>query len=114
MSAWLSEKLSRIKLGGQSENSLRTFEALEFLQLGIHHNTNLEAHLKYLYGCSFAPRMAMNAREALLHEGNGLDAKHAFAFGIDLQTQLAAVQLEDRPSLVKLIPALRAWQATYS
>src|SRR5882762_9871935 len=28
--------------------------------------------------------------------GNGLDAKHAFAFGIDLQTQLAAVQLEDR------------------
>src|ERR1700730_14296038 len=28
--------------------------------------------------------------------GNGLDAKHAFAFGIDLQSQLAAVQLEDR------------------
>src|SRR5438477_2001246 len=27
---------------------------------------------------------------------NGLDAKHAFAFGIDLQSQLAAVQLEDR------------------
>jgi len=45
LSAWLSEKLSRIKLGGQSENSLRTFEALEFLQLGIHHNTNLEATL---------------------------------------------------------------------
>src|ERR1700724_2828204 len=28
--------------------------------------------------------------------GNGLDTKHAFAFGIDLQRQLAAVQLEDR------------------
>src|SRR5258706_1521549 len=28
--------------------------------------------------------------------GNDLDAKDAFAFGIDLQSQLAAVQLEDR------------------
>ena len=28
--------------------------------------------------------------------GNCFDAKHAFAFGIDLQGQLAAVQLEDR------------------
>src|SRR5438132_14386370 len=28
--------------------------------------------------------------------GNRLDAKDAFAFGIDLQGQLAAVQLEDR------------------
>jgi hypothetical protein len=67
LSAWLSEQLSRIKLGSE-RNSLRTFEALEFLQLGIHHNTNLEAYLKYLYRCSFAPRMAMNAREALLHD----------------------------------------------
>jgi hypothetical protein len=69
LSAWLSEKLSRIKLGGQSENSLRTFEALEFLQLGIHHNTNLEAYLTVniciVAGCS---QMAMNAREALLHD----------------------------------------------
>src|SRR5439155_25134711 len=28
--------------------------------------------------------------------GNRFDAKHAFAFGIDLEGQLAAVQLEDR------------------
>ena len=28
--------------------------------------------------------------------GNRFDAKHAFAFGIDLQGQLATVQLEDR------------------
>ena len=28
--------------------------------------------------------------------GNGLDTKHAFAFGIDLERQLATVQLEDR------------------
>lgn len=28
--------------------------------------------------------------------GNGLDAKHTFAFAIDLEGQLAAVQLEDR------------------
>ena len=27
---------------------------------------------------------------------HGLDAKYALAFGIDLQSQLAAVQLEDR------------------
>jgi hypothetical protein len=27
--------------------------------------------------------------------GNGLDAKHAFAFGIDLQRQFAAKQLEN-------------------
>src|SRR5947207_8000753 len=28
--------------------------------------------------------------------GNRFDAKHAFAFAIDLQSQLATVQLEDR------------------
>src|SRR6202043_783187 len=28
--------------------------------------------------------------------GNGLDTEHAFAFGIDLERQLATVQLEDR------------------
>jgi hypothetical protein len=28
--------------------------------------------------------------------GNRFDAKDAFAFGIDLQVQLATVQLEDR------------------
>jgi hypothetical protein len=27
--------------------------------------------------------------------GHGLDAKHAFAFAIDLEGQLATVQLED-------------------
>jgi hypothetical protein len=36
LGAWLSEKVSRVKLSGQRENDLRTFEALEFLQLGIH------------------------------------------------------------------------------
>jgi hypothetical protein len=34
--AWVSEKVSRIKLGGQSGGDLTTFEALEFLMLGIH------------------------------------------------------------------------------
>jgi hypothetical protein len=32
----MSEKVSRIKLGGQSGGDLTTFEALEFLMLGIH------------------------------------------------------------------------------
>jgi len=36
LGAWLTEKVSRLKLSGQSENDFRTFEALEFLQLGIH------------------------------------------------------------------------------
>jgi hypothetical protein len=36
LGAWLSEKVSRVKLSGQNENSFKTFEALEFLQLGIH------------------------------------------------------------------------------
>jgi|HubBroStandDraft_4_1064222.scaffolds.fasta_scaffold182626_1 hypothetical protein len=34
--AWLSEKVSRVKLGGQTPSDFGTFEALEFLQLGIH------------------------------------------------------------------------------
>jgi CHASE2 domain-containing sensor protein len=34
--------------------------------------------------------------------GNRFDAKHAFAFGIDLEGQLAAVQLEDRQIMVGL------------
>lgn len=36
LSAWLAEKLGRIKLSRDSGNGLGTFEALEFLELGIH------------------------------------------------------------------------------
>jgi hypothetical protein len=34
--AWLAEKVSRLKLRHGSENPLSTLEALEFLELGIH------------------------------------------------------------------------------
>lgn len=34
--SWLGEKLSRIKLGHDAGNGLATFEALEFLEVGIH------------------------------------------------------------------------------
>jgi hypothetical protein len=34
--AWLSEKISRLKLDHSDSTGLGTFEALEFLQLGIH------------------------------------------------------------------------------
>jgi hypothetical protein len=34
--AWLSEKVSRMKLSRSDPNGLGTFEALEFLRLGIH------------------------------------------------------------------------------
>jgi hypothetical protein len=34
--SWLGEKLSRIKLGHDAGNGLATFEALEFLEIGIH------------------------------------------------------------------------------
>src|SRR6516162_72640 len=37
--------------------------------------------------------------------GNGLDAKDTFAFAIDLQGQLAAVQLEDRQILGRSLHA---------
>lgn len=36
VAAWLSEKVSRVKLGGKGQSDFGTFEALEFLQLGIH------------------------------------------------------------------------------
>jgi hypothetical protein len=36
LTGWLSEKVSRVKLGGRSPSGFDTFEALEFLQLGIH------------------------------------------------------------------------------
>jgi hypothetical protein len=36
LAAWLAERLSRVKLRGQRDKDLETFEALEFLQLGIH------------------------------------------------------------------------------
>ena len=36
LTGWLSEKLSRAKLGGRRPSDFGTFEALEFLQLGIH------------------------------------------------------------------------------
>jgi hypothetical protein len=36
LTAWLGEKVSRIKLRRDAEGGLGTFEALEFLELGIH------------------------------------------------------------------------------
>ena len=36
LGAWLTERLSRVKLSGQRDRDLETFESLEFLQLGIH------------------------------------------------------------------------------
>jgi len=36
LAGWLSAKVSRVKLGGRSPSGFGTFEALEFLQLGIH------------------------------------------------------------------------------
>jgi hypothetical protein len=36
MSAWLAEKIARLKLSRGAANSLGTFEALEFLELGVH------------------------------------------------------------------------------
>jgi hypothetical protein len=36
LSGWLGEKVSRLKLGGQDADNFKTFEVLEFLQLGIH------------------------------------------------------------------------------
>ncbi len=33
--AWLAEKVTRLKIGGGSADALETFEALEFLMLGI-------------------------------------------------------------------------------
>jgi hypothetical protein len=41
MAAWLSEKVSRIKLNHSGSASLATFEALEFLRLGINGKTAL-------------------------------------------------------------------------
>lgn len=36
MSAWLAEKIARLKLGRGAAESLGTFEALEFLELGVY------------------------------------------------------------------------------
>jgi hypothetical protein len=36
VTGWLSDKVSRVKLGGRSPSGFGIFEALEFLQLGIH------------------------------------------------------------------------------
>jgi len=36
---------------------------------------------------------------------NGLDAKHTLAFAIDLEGQLAAVQLEDRQIIGRFLDA---------
>ena len=37
--------------------------------------------------------------------GNGLDAKHTVAFAIDLEGQLATVQLEDRQIIRRFVDA---------
>jgi hypothetical protein len=36
MSAWMTEKMSRLKLGDRGATNIGTFESLEFLVLGIH------------------------------------------------------------------------------
>src|SRR6516225_4794213 len=56
-----------------------------------------------LRGLNFFSRGELIQRAAAVEfprvMGNGLDAKDTFAFAIDLQGQLAAVQLEDRQIL---------------
>jgi hypothetical protein len=44
--AWLTEKASRLKLGGSSSGDFGTFEALEFLSLGIQGKVSLWAALQ--------------------------------------------------------------------
>lgn len=46
--AWLSEKVSRIKLSHSDSNALGTFEALEFLRLGIYGKSVLWQVLAYI------------------------------------------------------------------
>jgi hypothetical protein len=36
MSAWMTEKISRLKLGDHGATNIGTFESLEFVVLGIH------------------------------------------------------------------------------
>jgi hypothetical protein len=49
--AWLAEKVSRLKLNHGDDNSLGTFESLEFLVLGIHGKRALWRALSVVAAC---------------------------------------------------------------
>jgi hypothetical protein len=81
LGAWMSEKVSRIKLGGQSGGDLTTFEALEFLMLGIHGKWALWRALAVvattdarLQGTDFAHLMARAGTQEIQVEQRRMEA----------------------------------------
>ena len=76
--AWLSEKVSRLKLGGDNDG-LATFEALEFLALGVLGKLSLWKALREI------------AREGRLRD---LDFATLIARALDQHSQLEAHRLE--------------------
>ena len=65
----------------------------------IHTAQRIHESLQNAFGFDYDPRKLLQrttTRELACVVNDRLNAKHALAFGIDLQSQLAAVQLEDR------------------
>ena len=54
VTAWLSEKVSRLKLGATAEDPFATFEALEFLALGVLGKLHLWRALEIVTGQDLA------------------------------------------------------------
>jgi hypothetical protein len=104
LGAWFGERLSRIKLHHHTDDGLGTFEALEFLELGI--------------GGKLALWRALGAAAPTDARLKGIDFKHLATRAEFQQSQveerrLEAAQVALNPSSVRK-PLLTRWQSTSS
>jgi hypothetical protein len=88
--AWFGEKVSRIKLNQRDGNGLRTFEALEFLELGIHG--------KWALWRALAVAAATDIRL------RGTDFEHLAARAETQRTQVEERRLEAARAALRLVP----------
>jgi hypothetical protein len=112
LTAWLGEKVSRLKLGHGANNGLGLFEALEFLEIGIHGKLELWRALgavgsadPRLRGVDFEHLASRAEKQREEVERRRLRVAH-FVFGEDEVRQSA--QSRD------VSPRSRTWTAGYT
>jgi hypothetical protein len=112
LTAWLAEKVGRLKLGHGANNGLGLFEALEFLEIGIHGKLELWRALAAvgsanprLRGVDFEHLASRAEKQREEVERRRLYVAH-FVFGGDEMRQSA------RPRNVS--PRSRTWTADYT
>lgn len=112
LTAWLGEKVSRLKLGHGANEGLGLFEALEFLDIGIHGKLELWRALAAvgsanprLRGVDFEHLASRAEKQRAEVEKRRLHVAH-FVFGAD--------ELRQRAQSRDVSPRSRTWTGSYT